>query len=192
MSKAPVIRRAGAPQRLFAFLRAINVGGHVVAMAELRRIFTLERLGDVETFIASGNVIFTAAAAPAALEERLAARLERTLGYPVAVFVRTSTEMAAIAAYAPFPASRVRTAKAFCVGFLASPLGRTAAAALMSLRTPDDDFHLHGRELYWLTQIRQGESAFSNNLFEKTVKVQTTFRNMTTVQRLAIRYDLKA
>jgi len=44
--------------RYIAFLRAINVGGHTVKMDTLRALF--ESLGflNVETFIASGNVLF--------------------------------------------------------------------------------------------------------------------------------------
>jgi len=44
--------------RYVAFLRAINVGGHVVTMAQLKRAFEAVPLASVETFIASGNVIF--------------------------------------------------------------------------------------------------------------------------------------
>ena len=42
--------------RYAAFLRAINVGGHVVKMDQLRRLFESLGFSDVETFIASGNV----------------------------------------------------------------------------------------------------------------------------------------
>ena len=45
--------------RFFAFLRAINVGGHNVTMEKLRGLFEASGFKDVETFIASGNVIFT-------------------------------------------------------------------------------------------------------------------------------------
>ena len=44
--------------RLVAFLRAINVGGHTVTMAHLRGLFEDLGFTNVETFIASGNVIF--------------------------------------------------------------------------------------------------------------------------------------
>ena len=40
----------------FAFLRAINVGGHTVKMDHLRDIFESLGFSNVETFIASGNV----------------------------------------------------------------------------------------------------------------------------------------
>jgi uncharacterized protein (DUF1697 family) len=44
-----------------AFLRAINVGGHTVKMDHLRRLFEALEFDNVETFIASGNVIFDSA-----------------------------------------------------------------------------------------------------------------------------------
>jgi len=44
--------------RYVAFLRAINVGGHNVKMDALRALFESMKLASVETFIASGNVIF--------------------------------------------------------------------------------------------------------------------------------------
>ena len=47
-------------KRYIAFLRAINVGGHNVKMDELKAIFETIGFGNVETFIASGNVIFDA------------------------------------------------------------------------------------------------------------------------------------
>ena len=55
--------------RFVAFLLAINVGkGHVVKMDSLRRAFESLGFSKVETFIASGNVIFdTGAGNPKAL-----------------------------------------------------------------------------------------------------------------------------
>jgi len=46
--------------RYVALLRAINVGGHVVKMDVLRKHFTKLGFTNVETFIASGNVLFDA------------------------------------------------------------------------------------------------------------------------------------
>jgi uncharacterized protein (DUF1697 family) len=44
-----------------AFLRATNLGGHTVKMDDLRRLFEAMGFSNVETFIASGNVIFESA-----------------------------------------------------------------------------------------------------------------------------------
>ena len=86
--------------RYIAFLRAINVGGHTVKMDRLREIFESLGFANVETFIASGNVVFeTTALDTAALETRIAAALQAALGYEVATFIRTEAELARIAAH---------------------------------------------------------------------------------------------
>ena len=175
----------------FAFLRAINVGGHTVTMERLRRIFGAMGLKEVETFIASGNVVFaTPSTNPRVLAAKIEDRLHASLGYEVKTFLRSEKELAAIATYRPFTESRRKTAAAFCVGFLAEPLEKAAVTALLALRTANDDFHVHDREVYWLCKKKQSESTFSNALFEKTVTVRATLRGMNTVERLAAKYAL--
>lgn len=172
--------------RLFAFLRAINVGGHTVTMDKLRRIFEGLRLEDVETFIASGNVMFTSPGTSLpALERKIATRLEESLGYEVVTFLRTAPEVIAIATYKPFPEARIRGAGAFCVGFLLQPLDAAGKKSLTTLESAIDHFKTHGREVYWLCDKRQGESKFSNTVFEKTTGARVTFRGANTVAKLA-------
>src|SRR5688572_17321275 len=90
--------------RHIAFLRAINVGGHNVKMETLRALFESLGFDEVETFIASGNVIFeTKGAASRSLEEKIEKQLAGGLGYEVVTFVRSPAEVSAIAAYEPFP-----------------------------------------------------------------------------------------
>ena len=177
--------------RLVAFLRAINVGGHTVPMAKLRTLFEAHGLTDVETFIASGNVLFSSSSRDiGSLERKIEGRLRASLGYEVKTFVRSLPEVAAIARYKPFAEARMRSAGALCVGFVAEPLGRAATTSLMALRTEIDDFHVHGREVYWLCVKRQGESKFSNMAFERALKISVTFRGVNTIARLAERYAL--
>ena len=90
--------------RYAAFLRAINVGGRNVKMEQLRRIFESVGLTNVETVIASGNVIFDSRSKNSkAIEKKLQAKLEESLGYTVATFVRSMEELSAIASHTPFP-----------------------------------------------------------------------------------------
>ena len=75
--------RPGTPEkghRYVAFLRAINVGGRVGKMAALKGLFERLKLADVETFIASGNVIFTSASDAQRLERLIEGALEKVLG----------------------------------------------------------------------------------------------------------------
>ena len=171
--------------RYIAFLRAINVGGRVVTMARLREVFVTLGFRRVETFIASGNVVFEARAAdPAALERRIGRALGEALGYEVTTFVRTPAEVAAVVRYEPFPADVLARAAALNVGFMAAEPSGVAHQALEALATPNDRLHVNGRELYWLSESRQSESKISNGVLERAVKARATFRGINTIRRL--------
>jgi uncharacterized protein (DUF1697 family) len=175
--------------RYFAFLRAINVGGHVVRMEELRGLFADLGFSGVETFIASGNVIFQCKSTKTGdLERRIEKHLASNLGYPVATFLRNDAELAAIGACRPFEEAAIRSAGAFCIGFLAQPLEAAARETLMSLQTDIDAFHWNGRELYWLCRKKQSESTITNAFLERKLKIPFTFRSTTTVAKLSAKY----
>jgi uncharacterized protein (DUF1697 family) len=178
--------------KLIAFLRAINVGGHNVTMEKLRQLF--EGLGcqEVETFIASGNVIFNSSSENvAALERRIEGQLHKALGYEVKVFIRTESELAALARYKPFKASQLKSALALNVGFLSEPVTGKAEKTIMAMKSEIDEFHVCGREVFWLCKAKQSDSKFSNTRFEKALNTRATWRNVNTVARLAAKYPEK-
>ena len=175
--------------RYIAFLRAINVGGHTVKMDELRQLFGSLGFSNVETFIASGNVIFeTLDPDAAALERIIADRLRQALGYEVATFIRSRLELAAIAAYQPFPQTALEGAAALNIAFLAEPLSEESVEKLQALRTEIDDFHVHGREIYWKCLKKQSQSTFSNVVLEKTLGIRSTLRGVNTIHKIAAKY----
>lgn len=175
--------------RRFALLRAINVGGHTVTMETLRSLFEALGFKGVETFIASGNVIFESPARDTtALQQRIEGHLRKSLGYEVKTFIRTESEIAAISRYQPFSAAQLRSAAALNVAFLDAPLKAAAKKALMAKKTALDDFHVRGREAYWLCKKKQSESTFFKVGFEKVLGVPVTVRGMNTIARLAARY----
>lgn len=175
--------------RFAAFLRAINVGGHTVRMAELRTQFESLGFDRVETFIASGNVIFDALSSDAkGLAGKIEHRLREILGYDVVTMLRTPSEVQAIARYRPFSRAQREAAATLNVGFLAEPLDGPARKIVMACKTDVDDFHVHGREIYWLLKVRQMESIVSAARLERTLKVPITFRGINTVVRLAARH----
>ena len=172
-----------------AFLRAINVGGHTVTMGDLRAIFEGLDFSNVETFIASGNVIFESGAKDSkSLEKKIAAQLHKALGYEVATFIRTDAELARIAARPAFSQSQMDAATAFNVAFLPDALNEASRKKLMSLTTDIDSFAAHEREVYWLCRKKQSESKFSNAVLERTLSVPSTLRGMNTVKKMAEKY----
>ena len=176
--------------RYIAFLRAINVGGHTVKMDHLRQLLVSLGFSGVETFIASGNVVFEATTQePKALETLIGDALREALGFEVATFIRTEAELAAIASYQPFAQSALDSAEALNIAFLADAAGDESQQKLAALHTEIDDFHVHGREIYWLCCKKQSESTFSNAVLEKTLGMKSTLRGVNTVKKMAAKYS---
>ena len=176
--------------RYFAFLRAINVGGHTVKMDRLRQLFEGLGLTNVETFIASGNVIFEARAArAAALERKIEQHLFAALGYEVATFVRTAAELAAIAACRPFaPADLADPANGLYIAFLPAAPSAEARQKLLAYRNAVDDFVVEAGEIYWLRRTNLSDPNHPGPPIEKLLGVPATVRNSTTVRKLAAKY----
>ena len=176
--------------RYVALLRAINVGGRRIKMDHLRELFESLGFSNVETFIASGNVIFNSEADDARmLERKIDDHLRESLGYEVATFVRSASELAGIARYRPFdPSDLGAEGTSLYIAFLQAPPSAEAEQKLMAHRSEVDDFRVHGREVYWLCRKKMSESSFSNALLEKTLGMPATIRNATTVKRLAAKY----
>ena len=173
--------------RYVAFLRGINVGGHRVSMADLRDIFTSLKFANVDTFIASGNVIFDAPASakPAALELKIATELERALGYGVPTFLRTPDEVAEVSRQRPFAAKDMeQVGHTVHVAFLRTPPDAKVRAVFADNHTAMDAFAVQGRELYWLIRGRTLESLVKWPVVEKAVKLDLTMRNLTSVRKL--------
>jgi uncharacterized protein (DUF1697 family) len=175
--------------RYVAFLRAINVGGHTVKMDALRRLFESWGATRVETFIASGNVVFDTARRNAGATERaLEAHMRKELGYEVGTFLRTLPELAAIADHAPFPPSEYDAGGTLFVAFMKEAAAAPAARAVASLRSETDDFAVKGREVYWLRRRQLIEPGAVGPPLERIVGSPMTVRNVNTVRRLAAKY----
>jgi uncharacterized protein (DUF1697 family) len=175
--------------RYVALLRGINLGGHTVKMDRLRKLF--EELGfrNVETFIASGNVVFESAAkSPAALEKKIAAYLEEKLRFPAPTFLRTDRELAAVLEHDALAEPRPQSVY---IAFLAVEPPKESHATLMAYRTKVDDFHVNGREVYWLCKTHMSDSPFFRVGIEKALGMKATVRNVTTVAKLVEKYPCK-
>jgi len=171
--------------RCVAFLRAVNVGGRTVKMDALRAAFDALALANAQTFIASGNVVFeTRARDLAALERRIEMQLDERFGFEIHTFVRTEAELAGIVAHPAFGAAEIAAAATHVVGFIADAPDAAAQQLIAGFASSVDRFHVHGRELYWLSTARQSDSKFSNTGFEKVLRRRATFRSISTLRKL--------
>jgi len=173
--------------RYAAFLRAINVGGHTVAMTALRRHFEDLGCSDVRTVIASGNVLFSSSARSAvSLERRIAEHLAATLGYEVATFLRTPEELASITAHRAFAKTEAeRPGHSMFVGFHGRAADGASRRRVLGLASDLDALRLRGREIYWLCRGRTSDSKIYGGGLEKALGQPVTLRNVTTVRKIA-------
>jgi uncharacterized protein (DUF1697 family) len=159
-----------------ALLRGINLGGRtVLAMSDLKALCEKEGYGCVKTYIASGNVVFTAAAREAAVRSALERAVGRHMNREVAVLVRTAAELEATVAANPFPGV---AGNRLLVFFLPEPPPRNALAGVVA---PDgEELAVRGRELFVHYPNGMGRSKLKVPLWNGA-----TSRNLNTVLKLA-------
>jgi uncharacterized protein (DUF1697 family) len=164
--------------RYVAFLGGINVGGHRVTMDRLRAEFRALGHTEIDTFIASGNVVFTA---PKRNDHdvRIAEHLGRELGWPVPTWVRTAAEVVAAVDLHPF--REIADADTHMIAFCSNELSAEAA----QLNGDRDRFHPHGRDLHWMIHGNLMDSAVTLKALAKSIGQPCTTRNMKSLSKLA-------
>lgn len=177
--------------RYVAFLRGMNLGNRRIKNEELRRHFEAMGFEAVETFRASGNVIFAVPKreAEATLATRVEAELDERLGYDVSVFLRSAAELAAIAACEPFDAKAVAKSKGkLQVSFLKKKPSAAARKRALALATDADLLAIEGRELYWLPSGGISESDLDLKAIDAALGAGTV-RTMGTVEQIVAKYS---
>lgn len=149
---------------------------------------TIQALGftEVDTFRASGNVVFAAASESVAqITARVQEGLAAALGYEVATFLRTADEVRAIAAREPFaPAWVNASAGKLQVAMLSARPASRARKDVLARSSDADRLAMGERELYWLPQGGMMESALDLKALG-TLLGPMTIRTKGTVEQLA-------
>lgn len=91
------------PDTFICLLRAVNVGGRKLIMADLRAAAVKAGIADFRTYIQSGNLIFSADGTEAEAEAAIEALVEEASGLKAIAIVRSAARFAQIAAANPFP-----------------------------------------------------------------------------------------
>jgi uncharacterized protein (DUF1697 family) len=173
--------------RYVAFLRGINVGRRRVKNDVLGRHFADLGFSDVAVLIASGNVVFTAHAGDeSALTRMIEAALERGLGFPVSVMLRSMPEVQAMLDLDPFKGVEVTKQTRRYVTLLAE---KTRSALRLPHASPDGSFRIISRtdrEIFSLLTLdeRGYRTVDLMAVLEKEYGTGATTRNWNTIQKL--------
>jgi uncharacterized protein (DUF1697 family) len=169
-----------------ALLRGVNVGGkNKLPMADLRPIFADVGCADVQTYIQSGNVVFSAAlGAEMKIRSAVAKRINERFGLQVPVVMRTGEEFRQVATSNPFLKSGA-TAAFLYVAFLADAPETRCIKNLDPDRSPGDAFRVIAREIYLHLPNGVARSRLTNDYFDSKLGTISTVRNWRTVFNLA-------
>ncbi|MBA4748614.1 MAG: DUF1697 domain-containing protein [Sphingopyxis sp.] len=179
--------------RYVALLGSVNVGRNRVTMAELRRAFEGEGLTNVETVVASGNVLFDHDARPTdGLGEKLAALMLDHFGFTSTAIVRSREELAAASTGNPFVADG-DAALVHSMFLTAQPTPDQFDAMVVrySGRGPER-MALGDRALHIDYVDGVGRSALTGAFIERQLQCKGTARNVRSIARIIAKMDEQA
>ena len=170
-----------------SLLRGINVSGQKpVKMPDLKKMF--ENLGylNVQTYIQSGNVIFSSNSDLPVKE--LAIKIETSIRekfkFDVPVFIKSEDELQAIIEANPYRNSDGSLTEKIYITFLEINPDEALVEKINILNFLPDRFAIKGREVFIDCASGYGTTKLSNTFFENRLKVKATTRNWKTVNTL--------
>jgi len=177
-------------KRYVALLRGINVGGrNPVAMADLREAFEAEGHTAVSTYIQSGNVLFESDVPSSALEGDVEAMLERRLGFPLVVVVRSHHQLRNIVKKAPSGFVGAADTSHLDVIFLKGPLSSSQAMRVVELRNGVDQAWTGAGVLYFTRLSARRTQSRMGRIVGTPEYQQMTIRSWSTTTKLLGRLD---
>lgn len=160
-----------------ALLGRINVGGRNVTMVRLREIVADLGYTDVGTYIHSGNVYFRASETnPDLVARRLAAHLQKSLGYVVPTFIRTLDELRAAADTDPFRGIDQDADTRLLVLLMSDGLPAATAFPVVEEHKGFRLIGVHGREAFVVLRLVSGRPGNVVPWLEKSFGVTATGR----------------
>lgn len=166
-----------------SILRGINVSGkNIIKMVVLKQLFETMGYKNVETYIQSGNVIFSAEEKNIKnLEFSIKDQINNKFGYDIKVLVLTPEKLNRIIKALPF--KNIDTSK-LSVTFLADKCSNPPINQILEKKSNSELIHIAEEAVYIYCPEGYGRTKLSNNFLEKKLNIDATTRNWKTVNRL--------
>ena len=177
--------------KYIAFFRGINVGGkNIVKMADLRQLFADLGFQGTETYIQSGNVIFSTGKKPHSLAPLIEQAFEKQFGFQSAVVVRSGAELIDIVGSLPFEEAEIEQAQSgnpdvehIYIYLSNSKIDPENASRLCASYKGEDKYRVAGREIYLLCRQSIRDSKLVPLL--TSLPEPLTARNIKTMKKIA-------
>lgn len=170
--------------RKVAILRGINVGGkRKILMADLKSLCGNLGWKNVESYIQSGNLIFSSEMQNSVLETGLEQAIAKKFGFDVPVIVRDSKELQASTENNPFYKENADISQLHLT-FLKEKPAKENTNEFLNFNSEPDNFEIEGKDVFIHCTGKYHKSKLTNNFIEKKLNTGATTRNWKTVLKL--------
>lgn len=167
-----------------SLLRGINVSGrNMIRMQDLKLLYEDLGFKNVETYIQSGNVVFTSDknGDPDVFEKRIEEAIKARFGLTVPVIIRTLDEMQYLSLNNPFFSRPGMNTGKLYITYLKNIPETDKLEGIREVKHPPDEYIISGKDIFIHCPDRYGETKLSNAFFEGKLKVSATTRNWKTL-----------
>jgi uncharacterized protein (DUF1697 family) len=171
-------------QTYISFLRGVNMAGHnKIKMTDLTALYKDLGFNDAETFIQSGNVIFTYSSSKSvrSISLKIETAIHQKYKYDVSVMIRTYEEMKKLIPANPFLEEENFDPSKMAVIFLYDNPTEAQIQKVKDVDYPPDKFKVIGNEIFIYCPNGFGRTKLYTNFFENKMKVKGTGRNWKTI-----------
>lgn len=171
--------------RYISLIRGINVGGKTLRMDKLKTIYESLGFSDIETYIQSGNVLFsTQDTDTVRLQSVIEGAIKAESGLDVSVLVLTPAELIGILGNNPFIRAGITDTKKMHVTLLSGEPGEVNKNKIDPAGYGPDKFIISGKSVYLYCPEGYGRTKLTNNFWESKLKLRATTRNWNTMNKL--------
>lgn len=162
-------------------VRAVNVGGAKLPMAEFRDMLAELGARNVQTYIQSGNAVLELDGDASAFDRAVEQGLARRYGYAREVISRSPDELRHALDQHPFTV--IEPKYSYIVPLTGLP-SETAIAGARAIECGDDRWELIGPDMHIRYANGAGRAELDMNKLLRRLGVQGTARNLNTVRNL--------
>jgi uncharacterized protein (DUF1697 family) len=153
-------------------------------MSDLKTLFEDLGFSKVQTYIQSGNVIFSSKEkSNKKLEDKISSAIKSKFGFDVQVMFLTPEEIEYVIQNNPFLKKKKDSEKLYVTFLSENPLAENMKK-LNAIDYSPEEYVIDGRYIYLFVPNGYGKAKLNNNLFENKLKVFGTTRNWKTVNKL--------
>jgi len=173
--------------KYIALLRGINVGGkNIIKMADLRAAFERQGLGNVSTYINSGNILFDSDLSDvAALRDTCEKAIADGFSLDIQVCVVSDVELTEMLAHAPEWWGSDPDSKHNAIFVIPPATAEEVCAEVGEIKPEYEKMAYHGKLIFWSAPVATFSRTRWSKISTQAAYLKTTIRNSNTAYKLA-------